>query len=92
MTDVVVACDKGEEDEKYTYDDYYRKNVRRGLTILEIFTSQTDRDTFWARKGLEKFFDLTRDFIQLNLGSIKELSLLGFKSMQEQQKIYKNIF
>ena len=40
---------------------FYRNNIRRGNTLVE---DQNNKKVIWARKGLKKFFDLSRESIR----------------------------
>mgnify|MGYP003689054281 CR=1 FL=1 len=49
------------EDEIYAKHGFYRNNVRRGNTI--IYDSK-NKEAFWGRKGLIKFFDISTSSIR----------------------------
>lgn len=42
-------------------------NIRRGLSVLEIFDSNTKErvDAITVRKGLHKFFDISLEYLDL---------------------------
>ena len=46
-----------DEDEIYTKQPFYRKNIRRGNTFVY---DAGKKEAVWGRKGLIKFFDISR--------------------------------
>ena len=56
-----------DEDVAYAQDTMLEKNIRRGNSIIEVF-DKNDYDvlkgTYMARRGLMKFFDLRREYLE----------------------------
>ncbi len=59
-----------QEDELYALNSFLVKNIRRGNTIIEVLepksqdSEQSIVQRYIGRKGLNKFFDISMDFIQ----------------------------
>jgi len=77
LIDVSLEAKGPEEDDLYISSDYLRKNVRRGNTFINIYKKNKLRQTILARKGLEKFFDLAKEYMLYNLYKIKDLNNIG---------------
>ena len=56
IVDFSLAARGPQEDEVYAKQPFYRNNVRRGYTVV---FNQQQKEFFWGRKGLMKFFDIS---------------------------------
>ena len=74
LFDFSLDCKGDQEDRLYTKDTYYRDNVRRGNTLIQVVDKSTNmlKTTFFARKGLKKFFDIREEYLDLNLKEIDD--------------------
>ena len=104
LYDYSLDCRGDQEDRLFTRDPYYRNNVRRGNTVIQVIDKQTNelKTTFFGRKGLKKFFDIREEYLDLNLQEINErefqekfkekLEKNSFFSISEHFKLSKMIF
>jgi len=87
--DVSLKVRGPEEDKAYTFIEGLRYNVRRGNTFLETAAGEVKS----LRRGACKFFDLNKDFLDINLNKATEEVLeKGHKDKAELQVIRKVIF
>lgn len=91
--DISMNAHAQDEDKLYAFDEKYRINLRRGNTVIQTFD---DKDkvtaTFYGRRGFEKFFDLTYEYVQYNLKEIPQLEKAGIKGASEHAALYDVIF
>ncbi len=104
LYDYCLDCRGDQEDRLFTKDPYYRNNIRRGNTVIQVIDKQSNelKTTFFARKGLKKFFDIREEYLDLNLKEISErefeekfkekLEKNSFFSISEHFKLSKLIF
>ena len=92
LNDIAINARGLDEDKVYAEEPWYRTNVRRGNTIVELYEGEKVSETFYGRKGFEKFFDLMYEYILFNLGEFKDLSSLGFKQADEHKALHGIIF
>lgn len=83
IIDFSLAARGPQEDEVYTFQPFYRNNIRRGNTI--VFNSKT-KQAEWARRGLMKFFDIS----DKALYAIVNSDIAGLS--KHHQPLYYNIF
>lgn len=51
------------EDEAFGLDSFLYKNLRRGNTLVEFKNKEEEKKVVIARKGLNKFFDISLESI-----------------------------
>ena len=92
--DLSVEGRGGEEDRIYAMGPWYRSYIRRGNTLAVIWGDKgKDKETIYARKGFEKFFDLSYEYIQYNLGEMKDFSeKFGLHEEEEHHNLHGVIF
>lgn len=76
-----------QEDRLYLKEPFYYNNIRRGNTIIQIIDPEdgSDKTTFFARKGIRKFFEITDQYLEFNLKLINEGD---FEKKMEKDSIY----
>ena len=96
LKDISLNAKGMDEDSEYASNEFYIENIRRGNTIVEILENDRPRTSFIGRKGLKKFFDLHREYMDYNLSkSIKPLELKTGKKGENNkmhQSLHKYIF
>ncbi len=66
LIDVSLTVKGASEDRAYSKSGNYRQNIRRGNAIVQVYSPEfktSVQDTFFVRRGLQKFFDLYIEFI-----------------------------
>ena len=93
LYDVSMNASVQDEDKLYAFNEWYRINIRIGNTIIRQFEkSGKVVDTFYGRRGFEKSFDLTYEYVEYNLGEIKDLGNFGIKGKDEHIGLHQVIF
>ncbi|KRX03494.1 hypothetical protein PPERSA_02873 [Pseudocohnilembus persalinus] len=93
ISDISINAGGNDEDKIYCYNQDYRLNIRRGNSIItRLDKNGNPVEDIWARKGLPKFFDLAREYIEYNLGEVSELTTFGIKNQTEHIQLHKIIF
>lgn len=67
LIDVSLTVKGASEDRAYSRSANYRQNIRRGNAIVQMYSKEfktSVQDTFFVRRGLQKFFDLYIEFIE----------------------------
>lgn len=94
LYDISLKSHGQDEDQVYAFEPWYRSNVRRGNTVIQIFQENSDKvsKTFYARRGFEKFFDLMVEYMKYNIGEIKDFGNFGIKNVDEHFELHNIIF
>ena len=58
LFDISLDSRGADEDKEYVFNKFYRNNIRRGNTVIQLFDKDRPIDVFIGRKGVNKFFDL----------------------------------
>ena len=66
LFDLSLAGRGPKEDRIFGQNEFYRKNIRRGLSFLK----KDGEGHMLSRKGLEKFFDLRYEYIEIGKGNM----------------------
>lgn len=93
LYDISLDARGQDEDKVYAFNEWFRTHIRRGNTVIQTFDSNDKViETFYGRRGFEKFFDLTYEYMQYNLGEIKDLESHGIKQADEHYGLHHIIF
>lgn len=75
LSDLSLSQKGVDEDKAYAFDQKLRTNIRRGNSVIfKVDDTNVPSDYYWGRKGIMKFFDLQREYVEYNLHEIKELT------------------
>ena len=93
LNDISINAYGPNEDEIYAFNEWYRANIRRGNTVVQVLSSHgKEIEAFIGRKGFEKFFDLRYEYIQHNLDSDTNLDIFSGKKANHHHELHKIIF
>lgn len=82
-----------DEDLQYIYNQFYRHNIRRGNTIIQILAQDnTVHKTMVARQGQFKSLDICREYLLWNLGKVKKLPKFGVYTNEQHEKVMRLLF
>ena len=81
------------EDKVYAFDGWYRTYIRRGNTVIKVSdSSKKVLESFYGRKGFEKFFDLHYEYIQYNLKEIADFNGFALADVDMHYNMYDIVF
>ena len=93
LYDLSINAHGMDEDKVYAAEAWYRTHIRRGNTVIQIFDDRDNvKETFYGRKGFEKFFDLAYEYILYNLKEIDDFQNFGIKDVDEHYQLHDIIF
>jgi len=93
LKDLSINAYGTDEDLTYASDKWFRSNIRRGNTVIEVHgASGKVEETFYARRGFEKFFDLMFEYMQYNLEELKDFDNFGIRNAAEHYELHDVIF
>lgn len=72
----------------YVDEVFYRTNVRRGNTLVEIVDAKGKKKIMWGRKGTQKILDIKLEYIE----SVTRNLQLNKDEKKAYDAIFKSIF
>ncbi|KAL4471704.1 hypothetical protein ABPG74_008597 [Tetrahymena malaccensis] len=93
LSDLSLSFRGEDEDKAYTFSEKLRTNIRRGNSVIfQVDAQNNPSEYYWGRRGIMKFFDLQREYIEYNLKEIQELTQFGNKNASLHKELYSIIF